>query len=225
MQYILKDPKEFLFVNRSPEDTVLQVAETAMREIVGRSAIQRLDEATASGNRAAVTGIMIRDILERGRREVEQESLKLLQRVLDDYGSGIQITQIQMQNVEPPAQVIDAFRDVQRAELVRLRASEEVAYVDIAAAKREVLALLYHHFREHHLANDSDRARAFHRFRDERGEVLECHARFEALQDHFRRGNPDVWGWPAWPGGRSPSPPMASGAACCWPGPWCTTPR
>jgi membrane protease subunit HflK len=123
--WVITDAGKFLFNIRNPEGTVKAAAESAMREIVGRSAIQRLDEATASGNRAAVTGIMIRDILERGRREVEQESQKLLQRVLDDYGSGIQVTQIQMQNVEPPAQVIDAFRDVQRAEADKERLRNE----------------------------------------------------------------------------------------------------
>ncbi len=86
-----------------------------------------------------------------------------------------------------------------QARLRRLRAAEEVAYVDVAGAKREVLALLYRHFRDHHLANDSDRARAFHRFRAEGGEALECHARFEALQEHFHHENSDIWGWPAWP--------------------------
>ncbi|MCF8198767.1 MAG: malto-oligosyltrehalose synthase [Sulfuritalea sp.] len=85
-----------------------------------------------------------------------------------------------------------------QARLRRLRASELVAYVDVARTKREVLTLLYRHFRDHHLANDTDRARAFHHFRAEGGEALECHARFEALQDHFSRNNPDIWGWPAW---------------------------
>ncbi|MBA3034510.1 MAG: malto-oligosyltrehalose synthase [Gammaproteobacteria bacterium] len=86
-----------------------------------------------------------------------------------------------------------------QARLRRLRASELVSYPEVAGAKREVLALLHHHFRDHHLVNDSDRARAFRRFREEGGEALERHARFEALQAHFRRENPGVWGWPAWP--------------------------
>ncbi len=86
-----------------------------------------------------------------------------------------------------------------QARLRRLRASELVAYADIAAAKREVLALLYRHFREQHLANDSERARAFRIFRENAGDALENHARFEALQAHFHREDAAVWGWPAWP--------------------------
>jgi membrane protease subunit HflK len=125
--WVISDAGKFLFNIRNPEQTVRAAAESAMREIVGRSAIQREEERIISGDTApkAVAGIMIRDILERGRREVEQESLKLLQRILDDYGSGIQVTQIQMQNVEPPAQVIDAFRDVQRAEADKERLRNE----------------------------------------------------------------------------------------------------
>ncbi|MDO9225290.1 MAG: 4-alpha-glucanotransferase [Pseudomonadota bacterium] len=83
--------------------------------------------------------------------------------------------------------------------LRRLRASEQVAYEEVSTAKLEVLALLYHHFREQHLGNDSERARAFRRFRAEMGEALEQHARFEALQEHFRRESAAAWGWPAWP--------------------------
>jgi len=98
----------------------------------------------------------------------------------------------------------DAARNLVASELFqgrlrRLRASELVAYDEVSAAKHEVLNIVYRHFRNHHLANDSDRARAFHLFREQKGEELELHARFEALQQHFRRENPTVWGWPAWP--------------------------
>ncbi len=126
--WVITDAGKFLFNIRNPERTVRAAAESAMRDIVGRSAIQREEERAASsetGAKKAVAGIMIRDILERGRREVEQETMKLLQRILDEYGAGIQITQIQMQNVEPPSQVIDAFRDVQRAEADKERLRNE----------------------------------------------------------------------------------------------------
>jgi len=86
-----------------------------------------------------------------------------------------------------------------QARLRRLRAAELVGYEDTAAAKLEVLKLLHRHFRDQHLSNDSERARAFHDFRAKGGEALERHARFEALQQHFRGGDPSVWGWPAWP--------------------------
>lgn len=98
----------------------------------------------------------------------------------------------------------DAARNLVASEsfqgrLRRLRASELVAYDEVSTAKHEVLNIVYRHFRNHHLANDSDRARAFRQFREKRGTELEFHARFEALQEHFRRDNPAIWGWPAWP--------------------------
>ena len=83
--------------------------------------------------------------------------------------------------------------------LRRLRAAEQVAYDEVCAVKREALAIVYRHFREQHLASDSPRARAFRLFRSEGGRALEWHARFEALQERFRRDDASVWGWPAWP--------------------------
>ncbi|WP_300320501.1 malto-oligosyltrehalose synthase [Accumulibacter sp.] len=83
--------------------------------------------------------------------------------------------------------------------LRRLRAAAQVDYQEVSAAKREVLAAVYRHFRDQHLASDSHRARAFRVFRADGGQGLEWHARFEALQEHFRRDNVAVWGWPAWP--------------------------
>jgi modulator of FtsH protease HflK len=94
---------DFLFNIQNPEGTVKAVAESAMREVIGRSNIQ--------------------PILTGARTSTEQGVQDLMQRTLDNYGSGIQVTQVQMQKVDPPAQVIDAFRDVQaaRADLERLQ--------------------------------------------------------------------------------------------------------
>jgi membrane protease subunit HflK len=85
----------FLFNIQNPEGTVKAVAESAMREVIGRSDIQ--------------------PILTGARTQTETTVQDLMQRTLDGYGAGIQITQVQMQKVDPPAQVIDAFRDVQAA--------------------------------------------------------------------------------------------------------------
>src|SRR5215813_9202731 len=85
----------FLFNIQSAEGTVKAVAESAMREVVGRSQIQ--------------------PILTGARNTIEQGVQELMQKTLDSYGSGVLITQVQMQKVDPPAQVIDAFRDVQAA--------------------------------------------------------------------------------------------------------------
>src|ERR1700704_983099 len=92
---------EYLFNIQNPEGTVKAVAESAMREVVGRSEIQ--------------------PILTGARQNIETGVQDLMQRTLDKYGAGIQITQVQLQKVDPPSQVIDAFRDVQaaRADLER----------------------------------------------------------------------------------------------------------
>ncbi len=92
---------KFLFNIQNPEGTVKAVAESAMREVIGRSEIE--------------------PILTGARQTTENAVHDLLQRTLDHYGAGIIVQQIQLQKVDPPAQVIDAFRDVQaaRADLER----------------------------------------------------------------------------------------------------------
>jgi modulator of FtsH protease HflK len=92
------DPKgigEFLFNIQNPEGTVKAVAESAMREVIGRSSIQ--------------------PILTGARTSIEQSVQELMQKTLDGYGSGVLIQQVQLQKVDPPSQVIDSFRDVQAA--------------------------------------------------------------------------------------------------------------
>lgn len=90
-----KGAADFLFNIQNPDGTVKAVAESAMREVIGRSNIQ--------------------PILTGARTQIEQSVQELMQRTLDNYNSGIQVTQVQMQKVDPPAQVIAAFRDVQAA--------------------------------------------------------------------------------------------------------------
>jgi membrane protease subunit HflK len=94
---------DFLFNIQNPEGTVKAVAESAMRDIIGRSNIQ--------------------PVLTGARTTIEAAVLELMQKTLDSYGSGILIQQVQMQKVDPPSQVIDAFRDVQaaRADFERLQ--------------------------------------------------------------------------------------------------------
>lgn len=96
---------DYLFNIQMPEGTVKAVAESAMREIVGRSDIQA--------------------ILTSARQNIETRVQELMQKILDDYGAGIQITQVQLQKVDPPSQVIDAFRDVQAARADLERAQNE----------------------------------------------------------------------------------------------------
>ncbi len=105
VQYILKDPEEFLFVNRAPEDTVLQVAETAMREIVGKN---RMDF-----------------VLYEGRAEIATRAKVLMQQILDRYKTGISVSQVTLQNIQPPEQVQAAFDDAVKAGQDRERLKNE----------------------------------------------------------------------------------------------------
>jgi membrane protease subunit HflK len=105
VQYILKDPVEFLFVNRAPEDTVLQVAETAMREIVGKS---KMDF-----------------VLYEGRADIAARAKELMQQIHDRYKTGISISQVTLQNIQPPEQVQAAFDDAVKAGQDRERLKNE----------------------------------------------------------------------------------------------------
>jgi membrane protease subunit HflK len=96
---------DYLFNIQQPEGTVKAVAESAMREVVGHSDIQ--------------------PILTGARATIETAVQELMQRTLDHYAAGIQVTQVQLQKVDPPAQVIDSFRDVQAARSDAERAQNE----------------------------------------------------------------------------------------------------
>jgi modulator of FtsH protease HflK len=96
---------DYLFNIQQPEGTVKAVAESAMREVIGRSEIQ--------------------PILTGARATIETAVQELMQKTLDNYGAGIQVTQVQLQKVDPPAQVIDSFRDVQAARSDAERAQNE----------------------------------------------------------------------------------------------------
>jgi modulator of FtsH protease HflK len=97
--------EQFLFNIQSPEGTVKAVAESAMREVIGRSEIQ--------------------PILTGARETTENAVQELMQRTLDHYGAGIFVQQVQLQKVDVPAQVIDSNRDVQAARIDLDRAVNE----------------------------------------------------------------------------------------------------
>jgi membrane protease subunit HflK len=103
--WVVKDAKSFLFNIRNPEGTVKSAAESAMREVVGETPIAQA--------------------LAEGRGKIETETQRLLQSILDSYGSGIEITLVQLQRVDPPGPVIESFRDVQRALADRERLRNE----------------------------------------------------------------------------------------------------
>ncbi len=95
VQWFVKDPEAYLFNNRSPDDAVLQAAETAMREVVGKS---KMDF-----------------VLYEGREQVAAQASKLMQDILDRYKTGIYISRLTLQNVQPPEQVQAAFDDAVKA--------------------------------------------------------------------------------------------------------------
>ncbi len=123
--WVIKDAGNFLFKIQDPEGTVKAAAETAMREVIARSDIQ--------------------PILTEGRSIIERDTQVIIQEILDEYQSGIQITQVQTQKADPPDQVIDAFRDVQaaRADMERSK-NEAEAYANdvIPRARGEAAKIL-----------------------------------------------------------------------------------
>ena len=116
--WVIKDAGKFLFEIQDPEGSVKAAAETAMREVIAKSNIQ--------------------PILTEGRAEIEIETQEIIQSILDEYQSGIQITQVQTQKADPPDQVIDAFRDVQaaRADMERSKNEAEAYANDVIPRAR-----------------------------------------------------------------------------------------
>jgi membrane protease subunit HflK len=105
VQYILKSPTDFLFNSRAPDESVLQAAETAIREIVGKNSMDF--------------------VVFEGRAEVAARAHKLMQEILDRYGTGINISKVTMQNAQPPEQVQAAFDDAVKAGQDRERQKNE----------------------------------------------------------------------------------------------------
>jgi len=93
--WVIKDAGAYLFDVDNPDQAIKAVAESAMREVVGENQIE--------------------PILTQDREPVQIKVRDLMQKTLDRYGAGVTITRVQMQKADPPAQVIDAYRDVQAA--------------------------------------------------------------------------------------------------------------
>jgi membrane protease subunit HflK len=114
VQWSIKDPIAYLFNIQNQEDTVKAVAESAMREEIGKDNIQR--------------------ILTEERPKIEIDVRELMQKTLDNYKSGVEVRLVQLQRVDPPAEVIDSFRDVQAA-----RADAERSQNQAQASANQVL--------------------------------------------------------------------------------------
>jgi len=109
--WVIKDAAEYLFKVENQEQTIKAVAESAMREVVGQTQIE--------------------PILTQDRAPIEIQVRELMQKTLDTYHAGVTITQVKMQKADTPAEVIDAYRDVQaaRADQERMR-NEAEAYAN-----------------------------------------------------------------------------------------------
>ena len=105
VQYNLKSVQDFLFYNRSAENSVRGAAETAIREIVGKSEMD--------------------SVLYEGREEIAVKTASLMQDILDRYQTGINITSVTMQNAQPPEQVQAAFDDAVKAKQDQERQKNE----------------------------------------------------------------------------------------------------
>ncbi len=105
VQYLLKDPKDYIFKNRHPDDSVIGAAETAIREVVGKN---KMDF-----------------VLYEGRDVIAANTQKLMQDILDRYATGIQIRAVTMQSTQPPEQVQASFDDAVKAGQDRERQKNE----------------------------------------------------------------------------------------------------
>ena len=118
VQYTLKDPLDYLFNNKKPDETVLQAAETAFREVVGSS---KMDF-----------------VLYEGREQVAAAAQKQIQEILDRYKTGIAISRVTMQNAQPPEQVQAAFDDAVKAkqDLERQKSEGQAYFNDVVPKAR-----------------------------------------------------------------------------------------
>ena len=95
VQYKIKDPIDYLFNFIGPELTLREASEASLRTVIGR---HNIDEALTSG-----------------KLMIQEETKELLQIILDKYETGVIVVAVQLQDVSPPKQVIDAFKDVASA--------------------------------------------------------------------------------------------------------------
>lgn len=135
--WVIKDPAAYLFNLRNPDETVRWAAESAMREVVGQMNLQR-----------ALTD---------GRIDIETRTRTILQGLMDEYGSGIEIRRLQVQKNAPPSEVGDAFSQVQRArqqreqkaleaqtrsnQIIPVARGERAAMIEAAEAYKESVVL------------------------------------------------------------------------------------
>ena len=122
VQYTIKDPQDYLFNNRSPDDAVRQVAESVMNQLIGQSTMDY--------------------VLYQGRAGLADRATKDIQRLLDTYGTGISVNTVTLQNIQPPQEVRAAFDDAVKAgqDADRLKSDAQAYTNDITPKARGVAA-------------------------------------------------------------------------------------
>ncbi len=159
VQYKINDPVQYLFNVSAPTALVRNAAEAAMREVIGNSEID-----------SAITD---------GKLKIQSEATHLLQEILDRYGAGIKIIAVQLQDVHPPKEVIDAFKDVASAREDKSRIINQAeAYRNELLPKARGQAAALRNQAEAYSAT---------RVRSAEGEA----ARFDALRKEYEKA-PDV---------------------------------
>lgn len=146
VQWRISNARDYLFNIRDPDQTVKLASESAIREVVGQTTLE--------------------DALALKRAEVEDRTREVLQRILDEYGAGVFVSQVRLQKVDPPQPVIDAFNDVQRARQDREREQNEaMAYRNdiIPRAKGEAERMIFEAtgYREQQVASAQGEAKRF----------------------------------------------------------------
>jgi membrane protease subunit HflK len=125
VQWRIERPGDFMFNLRDPQGAITAVAESAMREVVGRMPLQ--------------------PIITTARGQIQTQVADLMQRVLDSYGAGVSIVEVQINGANPPQPVMEAFRDVQAAqqdaEAAANRARGEAARITQQAVGAKALAI------------------------------------------------------------------------------------
>lgn len=175
VQYQIKDPVEYLFNVTAPAAVVKSAAEAAMREVIGNSLID-----------SALTD---------GKLQIQNEATQLLQEILDRYKVGVRVLAVQLQNVHPPQEVSDAFKDVASAREDKSRfINEAEAYRNellprargqAAAVENEAEA--YRQTRIRGAEGDSARFLALLREYEQARDVTEKRMYFEAMEEILTR--------------------------------------
>lgn len=158
VQWKIDSAQDFLFNVRDPEDTVKAVAESAMREIIGKARIAT--------------------VLAEGKLQVEQDTKKLIQDMLNEYDAGIEVVTVNLLKADPPIEVIDSFRDVQTA-----RADLETSRNQADAYRNDILPKARGHAQQMILGAEAYKQEVIARAQGEASRFLAVYNEFKQAKD------------------------------------------